>query len=122
MTQINKHEFGMQGQLEAEKFLRSRGYDILKRNFRTQAGEIDLIARHNEYVVFVEVKYRFGVSHGYPRESVGRSKQRRIVKTALYYITENQLDNQDFRFDVVEVLGGSGKVVINHIVNAFDAW
>lgn len=117
---INKHEFGMQGQQDAEKFLRGKGYVILQRNFRVRAGEIDLIARDGEYIVFVEVKYRQGAGHGLPRESVGAAKQRKISKTALYYISMTGLAEQDFRFDVVEVLGGGGVVTINHIENAFD--
>ena len=110
----------MQGQKEAENFLRKKGYAILQQNFRVRAGEIDLIAQDNEYIVFVEVKYRHGAGHGLPSESVGLYKQRKICKTALYYISMCGLADQDFRFDVVEVLGGGGKVVINHIENAFD--
>lgn len=110
----------MEGQKEAEKFLLSKGYEILQRNFRVRAGEIDLITKDNEYVVFVEVKYRHGAGHGLPRESVGLAKQRKICKTALYYISMNELDNQDFRFDVVEVLGGGGAIVVTHIENAFE--
>ena len=110
----------MQGQKEAENFLQGNGYTILQRNFRVRAGEIDLIARDKEYIVFVEVKYRHGAGHGLPRESVGLAKQRKISKTALYYISMCGLVDQDFRFDVVEVLGGGGAVAINHIENAFD--
>jgi len=110
----------MQGQQDAENFLKAKGYEILQRNFRVRAGEIDLIARHREYIVFIEVKYRHGTGHGLPRESVGPAKQRKICKTALYYIAMAGLGDQDFRFDVVEVLGGGGTVAINHIENAFD--
>ncbi|MCL2285826.1 MAG: YraN family protein [Firmicutes bacterium] len=119
---INKYEFGMQGQQDAEKFLQAKGYRILKRNYRIQTGEVDLIARDGDYIIFIEVKYRSGVGYGYPRESVGKAKQRRIIKTAMHYIAVNDLDNQDFRFDVIEVLGYDGRVEINHIENAFDAW
>jgi putative endonuclease len=118
----NKYEYGMQGQQDAEKFLQNKGYGILERNFRVRTGEIDLIARDKNYIVFIEVKYRSGVNYGYPRESVGTAKQRKIIKTAMYYIAVNELDNQDFRFDVMEVLSQGERVTINHIENAFDAW
>ena len=122
MAVVNKVAFGMQGQQEAEKFLRGKGYVIVERNFRVRTGEIDLIVMDGGYIVFVEVKYRLGSGHGLPRESVGRGKQRKICKTALHYIAIKGQDvaDQDFRFDVVEVLGGDGKIVVSHIENAFD--
>jgi len=111
----------MQGQQEAEAFLLTSGYEILARNYRVRGGEIDLVAQQEDYIVFIEVKFRSGVGYGYPRESVGAAKQRRIVKTAMHYIAAHGLDNQDFRFDVVEVLSRDKHVEINHIENAFDA-
>jgi len=117
----NKYKSGMQGQQDAEAFLLARGYRILERNYRVRDGEIDLIARHGSYIVFIEVKFRSGAGYGYPRESVGAVKQRRIIKTAMHYIAVRGLDNQDFRFDVVEVLArDKQRVEINHIENAFD--
>ncbi|MCL1786473.1 MAG: YraN family protein [Defluviitaleaceae bacterium] len=116
---MNKRAFGMEGQQEAERFLKSLGYKILVRNFQVRAGEIDLIAADGAYIVFVEVKYRRGTGHGLPRESVGVGKQRRIIQTALHYIADCELVDQDFRFDVVEVLAYGQRVVVNHIENAF---
>ena len=117
---MNKRAFGLEGQQEAEAFLKRLGYTILTRNFQVRAGEIDLIARDGAYIVFVEVKFRRGTGHGLPRESVGVAKQRRIINTALHYIGMWELDNQDFRFDVVEVLAYGRQVVVNHIENAFS--
>ena len=117
-----KYALGMEGQQAAEAFLRQKGYRIRHRNYRVQSGEIDLVAQHNEYIVFIEVKTRHGLGHGLPRESVGHGKQRRITKTALFYINQFALpDSQDFRFDVVEVLFIGKECQINHIENAFDA-
>ena len=116
---MNKHEAGIRGQLEAEAFLRSKGWDILERNYRVKTGEIDLIARSGGYVVFIEVKFRGGLSHGFPREAVGVAKQQRIIRTAMHYISARGLDDQDFRFDVVEVLEQGGRVFVNHIEDAF---
>lgn len=117
---MNKRAFGMEGQQEAEKFLKGLGYKILTRNFQVRTGEIDLIVMDGVYIVFVEVKYRRGAGHGLPRESVGVAKQRRIIKTALHYIGMCELDNQDFRFDVVEVLAYGQRIIVNHIENAFS--
>jgi len=117
----SKYKAGMQGQQEAEDFLLTSGYLVLKRNYRTRTGEIDLIAQHRDYIVFIEVKFRSGLKFGYPREAVGRLKQQRIVRTALHYISTNQLINHNFRFDVIEVFVQSGQIQVNHIENAFGA-
>jgi len=118
--QNNKYEAGMTGQLQAEKFLQNKNYRILERNFRAKTGEIDLIAQCESYIVFIEVKYRRSLKHGYPGESVGRAKQQRLQQTALHYISSHGLVEQDFRFDVVEVLEKGGQMLVNHIENAFD--
>ncbi|MCL2198639.1 MAG: YraN family protein [Defluviitaleaceae bacterium] len=115
MPVINKHEAGQQGQTQAENHLLAKGCKILAKNYRVRTGEIDLIVRDGSYIVFVEVKYRATTTHGSPAEAVGIKKQQKIIRTAMFYITQNKLDNQDFRFDVVEVLG----TTVNHIENAF---
>jgi len=92
----------------------------LVRNYRVKSGEIDLIAQHGQYIIFVEVKLRSSAVFGLPRESVGYSKQQKIIKTAMHYIAKNKLHDQDFRFDVIEVIEISeGTQKINHIENAF---
>jgi putative endonuclease len=112
-------EAGLIGQNEAEKFLTGKGYRILERNYRVKSGEIDLIARDGEYIVFIEVKTRTNLLYGYPCEAVGGVKQRRIRQTALHYITRHRLSG-DFRFDVVEVLKQKdGAPEITHLENAF---
>ena len=116
----NKHKAGMRGQHEAEQFLRDKGYIVSERNYRIRTGEIDLIAKAEGYIIFIEVKYRRGLSYGYPREAVGRAKQKSILRTALHYISTRGLTNQDFRFDVVEVLEKEGRIFVNHIENAFE--
>jgi len=115
----NKHEVGLMGQQAAEKFLQDKGYEILARNYRLKTGEIDLIAKDGEYIVFVEVKFRKSLAYGYPREAVGYTKQKRIVNTARHYITKYQLSEMDIRFDVVEVLQQHGQLYASHIENAF---
>ena len=111
----------MVGQNEAELFLQNKGYSILARNYRIKSGEIDLIAQNKETIIFIEVKFRKNLNYGFPCESVGKAKQKAIITTALHYITTNNLNNHNFRFDVVEVMRKNGKLSINHIENAFDA-
>ena len=96
-----------------------KGYTILARNYRQRVGEIDLVAQDGGCIVFVEVKFRKSLSHGYPREAVGYTKQRRIINTALHYITSRGLAERDMRFDVVEVLEQHGRLYASHIENAF---
>jgi putative endonuclease len=116
---INKYAAGLRGQKQAEAFLVQKGYEILHRNYRLRTGEIDLIARHNGYIIFAEVKFRTSTAYGLPRESVNYTKQQKITRTALHYIAKNKLDNHDFRFDVVEILEQNGKMYANHTENAF---
>ena len=115
----NKYELGIRGQQEAEKHLCQKDYHVLERNYRIRTGEIDLILQSGKYIIFVEVKYRGGLSHGTPGEAVGYRKQQKIIHTAMHYISRYGLENQDFRFDVVEVLETDGNVIVNHIENAF---
>lgn len=115
----SKYEKGMDGQQIAEAFLIGKGYVVKDKNYRLRSGEIDLVVAHRGYVIFVEVKYRRGLTHGYPREAVTYGKQQKIQKTALHYVYTRGLGDADMRFDVVEVLEMNGEVMVNHIENAF---
>ncbi len=112
------------GESSACTFLKHHGYKILERNYKNKIGEIDIIARKGDYVVFVEVKTRCSDEFGTPADAVGQIKQQKIYKTAQWYIAENHGD-YDYRFDVVEVMykksvfGGYKTYKINHIENAF---
>jgi len=118
---MNKYAAGLRGQKEAENFLAQNGYEILEKNYRLRTGEIDLIAARDGYIIFIEVKFRAGLRFGSPCESVGGAKQQKIIRTALHYIAAKNLDNHDFRFDVIEVLEKKERVFVNHIENAFEA-
>lgn len=114
----NNVEKGNFGENEAVKYLEKKGYEILNRNFRCRFGEIDIICKLNEYIVFVEVKYRKTLSHGYPREAVTKYKQKIIKKVSVYYITVEKIIDSSFRYDVIEILGDK-ELTIEHIENAF---
>ncbi|MCL2399762.1 MAG: YraN family protein [Defluviitaleaceae bacterium] len=115
----NKVQLGLFGQKAAENFLLNKGMVLRESNFRAFGGEIDLIMKDDIYIVFIEVKYRKGLSHGFPSEAVDFRKQQRIKKVALQYIARHNLHDNDFRFDVVEILEIQKKLAINHIENAF---
>lgn len=80
--------------------LEKLGYEILERNFRCKTGEIDLIAKHRGYLVFIEVKYRKTAGSGYAAEAVTRNKQRIICRTADYYLLTHCTEIPACRFDV----------------------
>lgn len=87
----------------AVKFLWGEGYKIIERNFNIRGGEIDIIAKKNEFLVFIEVKARFSHEYGLPEESITFFKIRSLKKTALFYITKNKLGDILYRFDLVAI-------------------
>ncbi len=99
----------------AGQYLIDEGMEILSYNYRCRMGEIDIIARQGEYLVFCEVKYRRTSGKGYPGEAVTPKKQHVISKCAMYYVTEHHLMDVPCRFDVVCIEGSE----IEHIPNAF---
>lgn len=111
----NNRKIGTSYELLVREYLESIGYTIFQMNYRCKSGEIDIIATGEEYIIFVEVKYRRSAVFGYPRESVNYYKQRRIIATAKYFLLTHQLYHKNCRFDVVEVLADK----ITHIKNAF---
>ncbi|WP_296559272.1 YraN family protein [uncultured Acetobacterium sp.] len=112
---------GKAGEALAMAFLKNAGHHIRETNYKKPSGEIDLISLDGETLVFSEVKYRRNLDYGYPREAVSRTKQKRIAKTALWYLKEKQLDDVNVRFDVIEIYYlADGELVINHFENAFS--
>ena len=106
---------GRFGESKACDFLVKNKYEILERNFKTQLGEIDIIAKHADSIVFMEVKRRMTKSLGYGRETVTKSKQHKIKQVALQYIKKNKLFDTSIRFDVIELDDEN----IQHLINAF---
>jgi len=113
---------GERGEKLASRFLRSRGYKILYRNFKARGGgEIDLVCRDGDSLVFVEVKTRRDAAFGRPIDAIGKEKQLRISRGGLAWL--RLLDNPDisFRFDVVEILlPEEGEPQCEVIQNAFE--
>lgn len=109
----NKRKTGSRYEDMAAAFLKGRGYEILERNYHDRGGEIDLVARDGEYLVFVEVKYRKNARNGYPEEAVGPLKQKHIRHTAQYYLYHHDLKEIPCRFDVVSILGEEIRLIKN---------
>ena len=93
-------------------YLEQEGYEILEYNYRCKTGEIDIIAKEGQTLVFVEVKYRKDDKKGYPAQAVDQRKQQKIRKSAMIYLKKNHLSfEQQMRFDVVEILGKKIRVI-----------
>ena len=106
---------GKKYEQEAVDYLKKLKYKIIEQNFKLlPIGEIDIIAKDRNIIVFVEVKYRKNKNFGIPAEFVNKSKQQKITRTALCYIKKNRI-NADIRFDVISICQNE----IEHIKNAF---
>lgn len=103
------------GENKAVKYLTDKGYEILETNYKNKLGEIDIIAKDDTRIVFVEVKARATAKYGYPREAVNEYKQRKIRMVAESYLKSKRLLNSYTRFDVIEILAGN----ITHLIAAF---
>lgn len=117
----SRQSLGQNGEKIAADFLQGRGYTILVRNYRRRTGEIDIIAREGEMLVFIEVKTRSGKAYGSPAAAITPRKQRQISRTAQYYLAEQDLFDTPARFDVVTVvIGNDQQLEIELIAEAFD--
>lgn len=102
----NKRSTGSRYEETATAFLEQNGFRILEQNYRNRTGEIDIIAREGQYLVFVEVKYRRDGSCGFPEEAVDSRKQHKIRRTASCYLYgKGYGDSTPCRFDVVSIVG-----------------
>ena len=115
----NRQSLGDRGEDLAAAALKKQGYKILERNYRTPLGEIDLIARHQGALVFIEVKTRRSSKFGSPQEAVHPAKQERLRTLAEYYLSQKGLGEVAVRFDVVGILWQAGKPQIEVIQGAF---
>lgn len=117
----SRRSLGQSGEKIAADFLHRRGYAILVRNYRRRTGEIDIIAREGEMLVFIEVKTRSGGAYGSPAAAITPRKQRQISRTAQYYLAEQDLFDTPARFDVITVVfDNNHQPEIELIPDAFD--
>ena len=115
-----KQKFGRSGEDLAAHFLMKNGYQIVCRNYRTKFGEIDIIAKNGDSIVFIEVKSRRTSTFGHPKYAITAGKQERISKAALYYLKMTGQNHIRARFDVVAIFERNQKTDVEIIQNAFE--
>lgn len=113
-----RHETGRIGEEIAVSYLEKMGYEIIDRNFECRQGEIDIIAKDEDYLVFIEVKTRASALYGTPKEAVNEAKQKHIYRSAEFYAYINHWEDRPIRIDVIEVYKKQRKFKIHHIKNA----
>ncbi|MCP4264332.1 MAG: YraN family protein [Candidatus Brocadiaceae bacterium] len=121
--QLSPKELCIKGETFAGKFLKKKGFKILKRNYVSRYAEVDIIAFYKNTISFVEVKTRQSEFYGPPELAVTREKKKRIIRTALNYLTVNHVEDVDYRFDVVSILfkENDNKPDIEFFESAFTA-
>lgn len=113
---MNKRRIGSRYEAMAASYMQEHGMTILHRNYYCRQGEIDIIAREEPYLLFVEVKFRRDLRNGYPAEAVTLKKQQRMIRAARYYLYEQHLpEDTPVRFDMVFILGSE----LQYIRDAF---
>ncbi|NWF77493.1 MAG: YraN family protein [Chloroflexi bacterium] len=119
---MNRQEVGKLGEKAAQKFLKKRGYRIRETSFRCPHGEIDIVAQKKDYLVFVEVRTKSNLDFGTPEESLTEAKKKKLIASAVTYITTHQKLPPQWRIDVVAIeLDDKGKAKrIELIENAIE--
>jgi len=113
-------QVGKKGEEAALRFLKRKGYRILQKNYVCKMGEVDLIAKENDTLVFIEVKTRTSTTFGPPQLAVNAAKQVQLSQAALCFLKENKLEDVRARFDVIAILLGPEGEKIELIQDAFD--
>jgi putative endonuclease len=114
----DKIKKGTDGEALAASYLQGKGFEILERNYRYKHSEIDLIAKKDNWLIFVEVKTRTSVTFGYPEEFVDERKERKILEGAENYIFEKDWKG-NVRYDIIAILYSKDNPDILHLEDAF---
>ena len=111
---------GRWGEEHARRYLEGKGYTVSETNYRSRWGEVDIVSRLGEELVFVEVKTRRGIAFGTPEESLTAAKSQRLIATAQDYLQKNGLEQSRWRIDLISIhLDETGKLLeVNHLENA----
>lgn len=109
------------GEDAAARFLETKGFRVLHRNWRHRQWELDLVCRDRDTVVFVEVKTRGAGAMGAPGEALTRAKQARLIKAASHYLSEHGLWDEPCRFDLAAVTDTGSSLDVEHIENVFQS-
>lgn len=114
-----RQDLGRYGEDRAASYLQERGYEIIDRNWRSQVGEIDLVAKEKDRLVFIEVKTRSGSGFGHPFESITSNKVARMRRLASDWCVAKQVSGVKVRLDAMAVLVTGGRVHIEHLKEVF---
>ncbi len=118
MKDKNSHNFGIEGEKIAKKHLLEKGYEILEQNWRFKKYEVDIIATHNNLIIFVEVKARSTSDFGEPELFVTKKKQVFLVHAAHEYLVSKNIELES-RFDIISVLQLNNTLQVKHLEGAF---
>ncbi len=116
---MDRKSLGKEGEAKAIEFLKEKGYRIIEANYLKRTGEIDIIAfdpKYNEYV-FTEVKTRRNLNFGYPEESVDEKKIEKIIETAENWLLDKNIENPEWRVDIISIEWKNKAIKIKHIQN-----
>ena len=119
MTNVDRIVGGRTGEAVAREYLEGLGFSVIETNYRFGRGEIDIVARDGEYLVFCEVKARWNDRYGDPEHAITVKKQRQVRKVAEGYLYEREIREQPCRFDVVAIRFRDGVPEIHYIRDAF---
>lgn len=116
---FSSKELGKTGEDIAVEFLINKGYEIIQRNYRfSKTGEIDIIAKDDNCLVFVEVKTKGNLEFGLPDQAVSKGKLKQVKRIAEYYLYDKNLKDTNCRIDVIAILIEKGEVkTLNHYEN-----
>lgn len=110
---------GRMGEDLACRYLQDRGLVLVERNYHCRCGELDLVMRDSDQLVFVEVRYRRSHRYGLPAETITKSKQMRLIRTAARYLQHRRY-RSSCRFDVIAISPTHGENVLQWIKDAFQ--
>ena len=114
------HITGKIGEKVAQEYLIKNDYEILVKNFRCKQGEIDIIAKDKNELVFIEVKTRTNKKYGNPIDPVTYTKRKHIINTIKFYLYITKLEDVFIRIDIIELLKKEDKIYIRHTKNAIS--
>lgn len=122
VASYSPHELGKRGEEAAACFLERREYEILDRNWKCIAGEVDIVALQNDTLCFIEVKTRKDAQKGFPSEAVDTRKRSRYERIAACYLKDHDYADVRVRFDIIAILVlGEDRAFLRHHLNAFGS-
>ncbi len=114
-------QIGRSGEKQAARYLEENGVEILEMNYHTPYGEIDIIGKKSDLLVFCEVKTRTSQKFGYPEESITPKKKNALINSSLHYLQEHDLLDYPWRIDVITILKENNEVRYDWIENAITS-